>query len=78
MYFFSANKPLTITIQGKRKAQFENKLIIETMSIHFAFVAAKKKLPNFEVGDPEVALALATEAVSDYCDISMVIVTALN
>ena len=48
------------------------------MSIHFAFVAAKKKLPNFKVGDPEVALTLATTAVSDYHDISIVIMTALN
>jgi len=67
VYPFSANKPLTIsTIQGKRKAQFENKLIIETMSVHFAFATAKKKLPNFEIGDPEIALALATAAVSDH------------
>ena len=70
------NKLLTINIQGKRKAQFENKLIVETLSVHFAFAAAKKKLPNFEVGDPEVALALATAAVSDYCYESMV--TALH
>lgn len=73
---FSANKLLTIIIQGKRKAQFENKLIVETLSVHFAFATAKKKLPNFQVGDPEVALALATSAVSDYYDKSTV--TALN
>jgi len=76
VYLFSANKLLTITIQGKRKAQFENKLIIETLSVHFAFVTAKKKLPNFEVGVPEVALALATAAVSNYGKSNMV--TALN
>jgi hypothetical protein len=51
-------------------------LIIETLSVHFAFATAKKKLPNFEVGDPEVALALATAAVSGYYDKSMI--TALN
>jgi hypothetical protein len=73
---FFCKQLLTITIQGKRKAQFENKLIINTLSVHFAFAAAKKNLPNFEVGNPEVALALATAAVSDYYNKSMV--TALN
>lgn len=51
-------------------------MILETLSVHFGFAAAKKKLPNFEVGDPVVALALATAAVSGYYGKSMV--TALN
>ncbi|KAF8799970.1 hypothetical protein BYT27DRAFT_7217329 [Phlegmacium glaucopus] len=51
-----------INQNGKRKAQFENKMIIETMSVHYAFVTLKKKLPNFDIGEPEVALVLATAA----------------
>jgi hypothetical protein len=34
------------------------------MSVHYAFATTKKKLPNFKIGEPEVALALATAAVS--------------
>ncbi|KAF8805127.1 hypothetical protein BYT27DRAFT_7213102 [Phlegmacium glaucopus] len=52
-----------INQNGKRKAQFKNKMIIETMSVHYTFATLKKKLPNFEIGEPEVALALATAAV---------------
>ena len=63
---------------GKAKAQFKNKLIIETLSVHYAFVTAKKKLPNFEVGILEVALALATAAVSNYGKSTMPVVTVLN
>ncbi|KAF8804342.1 hypothetical protein BYT27DRAFT_7340272, partial [Phlegmacium glaucopus] len=52
-----------INQNGKKKAQFENKMIIETMSVHYTFATLKKKLPNFEIGEPEVGLALATAAV---------------
>jgi hypothetical protein len=40
-------------------------MIIQTMSVHYTLAVPKKNLKNFKIGDPEVAYALATAAVSN-------------
>ena len=50
-------------IQPKKTGTFRHRLIIETLSMHFAAFMQGQLLKGLDIGDPQLAIALAAAAV---------------